>query len=83
MQLRLPRSLHWPITITKLLKPSGATLSKGDILFLYTYDTDVREGSRDGGETMVKKSFTARFASEYEGEVGQWKIREGEVLRQP
>ena len=82
MQLRLPRSLHYPITINKLVKPSGATLNKGDVLFLYTYTTEVREGSRDGEETIVKKPFTARFLSEYEGEMGPWKIRERDVLNQ-
>ena len=83
MHLRLPRSLHYPITVTKLLKPAGAKVAKTDPLFLYTYETTVREGSRSGEEVQVKKAFPAKFESDLEGQLKIWRIKEGEILGQP
>lgn len=83
MLLRLPRGLHYPITITKVLKKAGSTVAKHEPIFQYTYETTVREGSRDGEEKLVKKSFPARFESGLEGQLKFWKIWEGDVFDQP
>ena len=83
MLLRSPRGLHYPITITKILKAAGSNVVKNEPLFLYTYETTVREGSRDGEDKFVKKSFPAKFESGLEGQLKFWKVWEGDVLDQP
>jgi RNA polymerase II subunit A C-terminal domain phosphatase len=82
MLLRLPRGLHYPITITKILKKAGSNVAKQEPLFLYTYETTVREGSRDGEDKFVKKSFPARFECGLEGQLKSWKVGEGALLDQ-
>ena len=83
MLLKLPRSLHYPITITKLLKAPSSTVSKNEAVFLYTYETTVREGSRDGEDKFVKKSFPATFESGLEGQLKSWKVRAGDIVKEP
>jgi RNA polymerase II subunit A C-terminal domain phosphatase len=82
MLLRLPRGLHYPITITKILKDAGTKVAKQEPLFLYSYETTVREGSRDGEDKFVKKSFLAEFESGLEGQLKFWKVWKGDVLDQ-
>lgn len=43
----------------------------------------MREGSRDGEDKFVKKSFAAKFESGLEGQLKFWKVCEGDVLDQP
>lgn len=83
MLLRLPRGLHYPITVTKVLKKAGSIIVKHEPLFLYTYETTVREGSRNGEDKYVKKAFPAKFESGLEGQLKFWKVLEGDVLAQP
>jgi RNA polymerase II subunit A C-terminal domain phosphatase len=83
MLLRLPRGLHYPITITKVLKAAGSNVVKQEPIFVYTYETTVREGSRDGEDKYVKKPFPAKFESSLEGQLKFWKVWEGDVLDQP
>jgi RNA polymerase II subunit A C-terminal domain phosphatase len=82
MLLRLPRGLHYPITITQIIKEAGSNVAKHEPLFLYSYETTVREGSRDGEDKFVKKSFPANFESGLEGQLKFWKVGEGDVLDQ-
>lgn len=83
MLLRLPRGLHYPITITKVLKKADSIVARDEPVFLYTYETTVREGSRDGEDRFVKKSFPAKFESSLEGQLKFWKVWEGDVLERP
>ena len=83
MLLRLPRGLHYPITITKVLKEAGSNVAKYEPLFLYTYETTVREGSRDGDDKYVRKSFPAKFESSLEGQLKFWNVRKGNVIDRP
>lgn len=83
MLLRLPRGLHYPITITKVLKVAGSNIVKQESIFVYTYETTVREGSRDGEDKYVKKPFPAKFESSLEGQLKFWKVKEGDVLDRP
>lgn len=83
MLLRLPRGLHYPITITKVLKQAGSNVAKQEPVFLYTYETMVREGSRDGEDRYVKKAFASQFESGLEGQLKFWKVWEGDVIQQP
>jgi RNA polymerase II subunit A-like phosphatase len=83
MLLRLPKNLHYPITVTKAVKPAGEPVERGDHLFLYSYETTVTEGSRDGAEKEVRKKFMAQFESSLDGTLRTWRIWEGDVIAQP
>ncbi len=70
MLLRLPNNLHYPITITKVEKRVGESVACTDDLFLYSYTTKVKEGSRyDDEEHEVDKKFVAHFPSTLEGTI--------------
>lgn len=84
MLLRLPNSLHYPITVTKVEKRVGDKVERDDNLFLYTYTTKVTEGSRDGLEDEeIERTFPAYFHSTLDGNLTKWKIWTGDVLRAP
>jgi RNA polymerase II subunit A-like phosphatase len=83
MLLRLPKNLHYPITVTKVVKPAGEPVARSDHLFLYSYETTVTEGSRDGVEKEVRKRFMAQFESSLDGTLRTWRIWEGDIIAQP
>ncbi|KIV82699.1 hypothetical protein PV11_04789 [Exophiala sideris] len=84
MLLRLPKSLHYPLTITKVEKRVGEFVARNDGLFLYSYTTKVTEGSRyDEEEKEVEKKFVTHFPSTLEGTIKGWRVWEGDVLTQP
>ena len=80
MHLRLPTSLHYPITITELLKQPNDNVERFAPLFSYFYKTTVDEGDREGNVFQVKKTFPATFESSIDGTLKQWKISEGAVI---
>ena len=83
MLLRLPNNLHYPITVTKVVKPVGDTVARGDHLFLYSYKTTVTEGSRDGEDKEVERTFVVHFESSLEGTLRSWRVWEGDVISKP
>jgi RNA polymerase II subunit A-like phosphatase len=83
MLLRLPKNLHYPITVTRVVKPAGNSVARNDHLFLYSYETTVTEGSRDGVEREVRKKFAAQFESSLDGTLRSWRIWEGDVIVHP
>lgn len=83
MLLRLPKNLHYPVTITKVLKPAGEPVARNDHLFLYSYETTVTEGSRDGEEREVQKKFVTHFESSLDGTLRTWRVWEGDVIAHP
>ena len=83
MLLRLPKNLHYPITVTKVVKPAGQSVGRNDHLFLYSYETTVTEGSRDGVEKEVQKKFASQFESSLDGTLRSWRIWEGDVIAHP
>ena len=80
MHLRLPTSLHYPITITELLKQPNDNVERFAPLFSYFYKTTVDEGDREGNVFQVEKTFPATFESSVDGTLKQWKISEGVVI---
>jgi len=80
MHLRLPASLHYPITVTELLKQPNDHVERFAPLFSYTYITIVVEGDGLGEDVDVKRSFPARFESSVEGILKKWNIKEGAVI---
>ena len=83
MLLRLPPSLHYPITVTELLKRPNDNVERFAPLFSYSYKTTVTEGDGLGTDKEVLKTFPTRFESTVEGALTQWKIAKGAVISQP
>ncbi|KAF7161177.1 hypothetical protein CNMCM5623_006821 [Aspergillus felis] len=83
MLLRLPPSLHYPITVTSLLKQPGDTVERDEALFWYVYQTTVTEGDGLGNKVEVQRKFPTKFESTVDGEVVQWKIAKGDVIEVP
>ncbi len=80
MRLRLPRSLHYPITVTELLKQPGDDVEQLSPLFAYFYKTTVTEGDRFGESQEVEKTFPTRYESPVEGKLKAWRIQKGTVI---
>ncbi|TID21976.1 BRCT domain-containing protein [Venturia nashicola] len=81
MLIRSNPSLHYPITITKLLAKPDQSVDRFAPLFSYTYKTTVTEGNKYGDEPIqFQKDFPAEFQSELEGTLRVWKIKPGDVL---
>ncbi|OQE41234.1 hypothetical protein PENCOP_c005G03751 [Penicillium coprophilum] len=83
MLLRLPPSLHYPITVTSLLKKPGDTVEKDEALFWYAYETTVTEGDGLGNIVEVKRRYPTRFESTVDGEIVKWKIKKDDVIDEP
>lgn len=83
MLLRLPTSLHYPITVTELLKQPRDDVERFAPLFSYTYRTLVTEGDDLGNESRVLKTFPTKFESNVEGTLTAWKIKEGAIISTP
>ena len=80
MLLRLPPSLHYPITVTDLLKNPNDNVERFEPLFDYFYQTTVTEGDDLGNELQVEKSFPARYESNVDGKLLRWNIQNGAVI---
>jgi RNA polymerase II subunit A-like phosphatase len=83
MLLRLPTSLHYPITVTSLLKQPGDTVERNEALFWYVYQTTVTEGDGLGNTVEVMRRYPTRFESTVNGEVIEWQIQKGDVIDEP
>ncbi|ETN42770.1 uncharacterized protein HMPREF1541_01928 [Cyphellophora europaea CBS 101466] len=85
MLLRLPNSLHYPITITKIEKRVGEFIQIDDQLFLYSYKTKRQEarGRYDEEDVWVERELTTHFASTLEGTIAQWRVWDGDVIPGP
>jgi RNA polymerase II subunit A-like phosphatase len=83
MLLRFPASLHYPITVTELLKQPNDNVERFAPLFSYFYKTTVTEGDDLGNEVQVEKTFPTRFESTVEGTLVRWKIQKGAVVTNP
>lgn len=83
MLLRFPASLHYPITITELLKRPNDNVERFAPLFSYFYKTTVTEDNGWGIDIQVEKTFPTRFESSVEGTLTTWKIKKGDVISAP
>ena len=83
MLLRLPYGLHYPITVTSLLKQTGDPVERDEALFWYVYQTTVTEGDGLGNKIEVQRKFPTKFESTVDGELVQWKIGKGDVIEYP
>ncbi|KAL8711104.1 MAG: hypothetical protein Q9220_004485 [cf. Caloplaca sp. 1 TL-2023] len=83
MQLHLPQDLHYPITVTELLKQPNDNVERFAPLFSYSYKTTVTEGNKFGDEFQVEKSFPTKFESSLDGVLKRWSIQAGTVISEP
>ena len=84
MLVKLPPSLKYPITITKVHKSVGDNVALNDTLFDYTFKVKVVWGSPDGDEDEVREEIHgSKFESSVEGTLKLWKVWETDVLTGP
>lgn len=83
MLLRLPYGLHYPITVTSLLKQPGDSVERDEALFWYVYQTTVTEGDGLGNKVEVQRKFPTKFESPVDGELVEWRIERGTVIDSP
>ena len=88
MLLRLPKNLHYPITVTKIEKRVGDTVARNDSVFLYSYTVKVKEEERnevrqESEIPWVEKKFVTHFSSTLEGTIKAWRVWEGDEIRNP
>ncbi|KAF2422435.1 hypothetical protein EJ08DRAFT_596862 [Tothia fuscella] len=83
MLIRSNHSLHYPITVDKLLVKRDSEVDRFAPLFSYSYTSTVTEGNKYGEETEVVKKFPEDFLSEIQGTLVSWKIKAGDVLERP
>jgi RNA polymerase II subunit A C-terminal domain phosphatase len=81
MRLLLPKSLHYPVTVTELLRQPNDNVERFAPLFSYFYQTTVTEGNRFGEEHQVERKFPTVFESPVEGVLKAWKIKKGMVIQ--
>ena len=81
MLVNLPASLHYPITITGILKQAGDNVKRLETVLTYTYKTEVKEDTGEFGEEVsVLKEFPAQFESPLEGKIKRWYTIKGAVI---
>ncbi|KAK2773487.1 Carboxy-terminal domain (CTD) phosphatase [Emmonsiellopsis sp. PD_33] len=83
MLLKLSASLHYPITVTELLKRPSDPVKQGDAIFAYYYQTTVTEGDGLGNKKDVLRRFPTRFESAVDGDLLNWRIKVGDVIEAP
>ncbi|KKK23867.1 hypothetical protein P175DRAFT_0508390 [Aspergillus ochraceoroseus IBT 24754] len=83
MLLRLPPSLHYPITVTSLLKRPGDAVERDEALFWYVYQTTVTEGDGLGNRVDVKRKFPTKFESTVDGTIVRWMVAKGDIIDEP
>ncbi|KAI9722835.1 MAG: Carboxy-terminal domain (CTD) phosphatase [Chrysothrix sp. TS-e1954] len=83
MLLRSPTSLHYPITVTELLKRPNDNVARSAAIFAYSYKSKVTEGNRYGEEEEVQRSFITNFEVDIDGTLTKWLIRKNDVLSGP
>ncbi|KAI9707135.1 MAG: Carboxy-terminal domain (CTD) phosphatase [Candelina mexicana] len=80
MLLHLPHNLHYPITVTELLRQPNDTVERFAPLFSYFYKTTVTEDDKYGDSREVEKTYPTRYESPVVGVLKQWKIKAGAVI---
>lgn len=81
MRLYAPDSLHYPITVTKLLRKLDDQVDRNAPLFDYVYKSYVLEGSEDDKEgKQVLRPWPSTFESYGEGTLSKWYIEPGQVI---
>ena len=83
MLLRTPTSLHYPITITELLRQPDDHVERSAPIFAYSYESFVTEGDKYGDEKQVKRTFITNFEVENDGTIVEWLIHKEDTIAGP
>lgn len=83
MRLRLPNTLHYPITVTALLKQTGEVVERSTPLFNYSYAGTATGTHEDGTSYDYSHTYTTRFESSVEGTLVSWQLNKGAVIEGP
>lgn len=83
INLMLPHSLYYPITITSLSKQPGDQIEKFNKLLEYKFQTAVWEDDDFGNPEKVMKWFIGTWESPLAGELKQWYAKVGDVIQGP
>ncbi|KAJ6780365.1 hypothetical protein PWT90_03573 [Aphanocladium album] len=68
--------LHYPITITKLVKAPGDTIKKQENIIEYKFSWRRKVGD----DTWVDETTYTEYDSPAEGKLKEWRIKEGQVI---
>ncbi|KAK6005305.1 hypothetical protein QM012_008084 [Aureobasidium pullulans] len=84
MRIITPENLHYPITVTRLLRKPQDQVDYNAPLFAYQYKTKVLEGDEETRENkLVERMCPSTFESTTEGTLTEWHISEGRVISRP
>ncbi|KAH0371010.1 hypothetical protein KCU65_g2127, partial [Aureobasidium melanogenum] len=84
MRIITPENLHYPITVTRLLRKPQDQVDYNAPLFAYQYKTKVLEGDEETRENkLVERMCPSTFESTAEGTLTAWHISEGRVISRP
>ncbi|OIW26228.1 hypothetical protein CONLIGDRAFT_580853 [Coniochaeta ligniaria NRRL 30616] len=79
--ISLGHRLRYPITIVKIIKSPGDEIKKQDPLMQYSFKWMETVGDHIRGDTWQEERVTiADWDSPVDGEIRQWRIKEGEVI---
>lgn len=84
MRIITPENLHYPITVTRLLRNPQDQIDYNAPLFTYQYKTKVLEGDEETRENkLVERIMPSTFESSAEGTLTEWHISQGRVISRP
>ena len=79
--LRLGARLHYPITISRILKTPGDNVQKQERILQYTFKFERKVGDPDlGNERVNIETGVADFDSPVEGKLHQYLVKVGDVI---
>lgn len=76
-KVSLPPSTLFPVTITAILQPGGASVARHTPILRYKYWHEVEEGEE---ANKVKKEFHSTFECPIEGEIQEWYVKVGDEI---
>ncbi|KAI5806303.1 hypothetical protein EDC01DRAFT_639501 [Geopyxis carbonaria] len=80
MIIKLPTSLRYPVTITKLLRHPDENVERHAPLLTYSYETTVTEYPEFGVEVRAKRELTEQFDAPVVGRMVRWMVAVGNVV---
>ncbi|KAI5201952.1 hypothetical protein AUEXF2481DRAFT_25240 [Aureobasidium subglaciale EXF-2481] len=84
MRIVTPKNLHYPITVTRLLRQPQEQIDYNAPLFTYQYKTKVLEGDEETREAkLVERLWPSTFESTAEGTLTEWHLSVGRVITGP
>jgi RNA polymerase II subunit A C-terminal domain phosphatase len=83
MRLQTPPNLQYPITIHSLLKQPKDRVARLDGLFTYHFMGKNQVQDDMGKDVEEEFKFFGTFDSSVDGVLGEWRVREGQVIKGP